>query len=158
MTLTPRAASRDPIPVINDYRGGYWLVIGYQGVCSADFIQSTEGFSPGEVGKLYPWSRIAIACHEGMPGHALTLPLPSYFALRVFILSLKKTIAYKPPQPDEFSLSDASLTPSPATPVDFGNQYPTDPATSDNPCADPVLEASAILQDLVDEGALERSA
>ena len=89
-----------------------------------------------------------------MPGHALTLPLPSYFALRVPILSLKKTIAYKPPQPDEFSLSDGSLTPSPATPVDFGNQYPTDPATSDNPCADPVLEASAILQDLVDEGAL----
>ena len=158
LTLTPGTATRDPIPIINDYRGGYWLNIGYDhGVRESDFIKSTKCFSSGQVGTLYPWDRIAIACHEGMPGHAPTLPLPSYFALRAFILSLKNTIAYKPPVPDEFSFSDASLTPSPATPVDFGNQYPTDPATSDNPCADPVLEASAILQGLASEGALERS-
>ena len=159
LALTPGTATDDPIPVINDYRGSYWLDIGYgHGVRSADFIKSTKCFSSGQVGKLYPWDRIAITCQEEMPGHAPTLPLPSYFALRDFILSLKNTIAHKPSLPDEFSLSDASSTPpSPATPVDFGNQYPTDPATSDNPCADPVLEASAILQDLVDEGALERS-
>ena len=159
LALTPGTATDDPIPVINDYRGSYWLDIGYgHGVRSADFIKSTKCFSSGQVGKLYPWDRIAITCQEEMPGHAPTLPLPSYFALRDFILSLKNTIAHKPSLPDEFSFSDASSTPpSPATPVEFGNQYPTDPATSDNPCADPVLEASAILQDLVDEGALERS-
>ena len=159
LTLTPTTPSRDPIPVMDDYRGSYWLDIGYDhAVRSADFIQSTKGFSPGEVGKLRPWSRIAIACHEGIPGYTPTLPLPSYFALRRVILSIKNTIAYKPPLPDEFSFSDASSTPSsPATTVDFWNQYPTDPATSDNPCADPVLEASAILQDLVDQGSLERS-
>ena len=122
LTLTPRVAVWDPIPVINDYRGDYWLDIGYDhGVRSSDFIKSTKGFSPGQVGTLHPWSRIAIACHEAMPGHALTLPLPSYFALRAFILSLKNTIAYKLPPPDEFSLYDGSLTPSPASPVDFGN-------------------------------------
>ena len=158
LALTPRTATDDPIPVINDYKGSYWLDIGYgHGVRDSDFIKSTKCFSSGQVGTLYPWNRIAIACHEAMTDHAITLPLHSYFALRDFILSLKNTIAYKPRMPDEFSFSDGSLTLSPATPVDFGNQYPTDPATSDNPCADPVLEASAILQDLVDEGALKRS-
>jgi len=158
LALTPGTATRDPIPVINDYRGGYWLDINYdQGVCSPDFIQSTKGFSPGEVGKLYPCSRIAIAYHETMPGYARTLPLPSYFALRAFVLSLKSIIAYKPPLANELSLSDASSTPSPATPVDFGNGCPTEPATSENPCADLVVSAtSAILQALVGEGTLER--
>ena len=145
------------IPVINDYTGDYWLYIGYPlGVCLPEYIQSTKGLSAGEVRTLYPWSRIAIASHEPMAGHAPILPLPSYFALRDFVLSLKNIIAYKPPQID-LLLSDASLTPGPVTPVDYWNQYPTHSSISDSLCADPVLAASAILRALVIEGTLEGS-
>ena len=158
LTLTPGTATGDPIPVINDYTGGYWLVIGYEGVCYSEYIQSTKGLSTGEVRILYPWSRITIECHEAMPGHASTLPLPAYFALRAFVFSLKNTLADKPLPRDELSPLGASLTtPSPVTPVNYWNQYPIHSPTSDSPCTDPVLAASAILQALVDVGALERS-
>ena len=90
LTLTPEKARRDPIPVINDYRGGYWLNIQYpHGRRLPGAIQSTKGFRAGEVRTLYRWSRIGIACHEGISSPASTLPLPSYFALRTFVLSLK---------------------------------------------------------------------
>ena len=151
LSLTPEKAIRDPIPVINDYRGGYWLSIEYPpGPCRLELIQSTKGLRTGEVMTLYPRSKIAIACHEGMPGQASTLPLPSYFALRAFVLSLKNIVAYNLPSL-AFPQLGAPLTPSSVTPVDFGNQYPTHPATSDSPCADPVLAASAIFQALVVE-------
>ena len=157
LTLTPETTMRDPIPVINDYTGGYWLNIGYPlGVCLPGYIQSTKNLSTGEVRTLYPWSRIAIACHEAMPGQAPTLPLPSYFALRAFLLSLKNVIGYKPLQLDML-LSDTSLTPGPVTPVDYWNQYPTHSPITNGLCADPVLAASAILRALVIEGALEGS-
>ena len=91
-----------------------------------------------------------------MAGQASTLPLPSYFALRAFVLSLKNIIAYKPPQLD-LLLSDAPLTPCPVTPVDYWNQYPTHSSVSDSLCADPELAASAILRALAIEGALEGS-
>ena len=81
---------------------------------------------------------------------APTLPLPSYFALRALVLSLKNIIAYNLSS-RAFPLFGASLTPSPVPPVDFRNQYPTHPATTDSPCADPVLAASAIFQALVVE-------
>ena len=158
LTLTPERARRDPIPVINDYRGGYWLNLEYPPwPRRLELIQSTKGLRSGEVRTLYPRSKIAIACHEGMPGQASTLPLPSYFALRAFLLSLKNLCAFKPlphhplPPPGPF------LTSSPVTPVRYWNQNPIDSATSGSPCADPVLAASAILQALVDAGALERS-
>ena len=151
LTLTPGTATRDPIPVINDYTGGYWLVIGYPGLCYSEYIQSTKGLSTGKVRVLYPWSKITIACHEAIPGHASTLPLPSYFSLRAFVLSLKNSIAYNLPSLGAFPLFGASLTPGPVTPVDSENQYPTHPATTDSPCADPVLAASAIFQALVVE-------
>ena len=154
LTLEPGTATRDPIPVINGCTGDYWLDIDYQGLSFSECIQSTKGLSTGAVRTLYPWSRIAIACNEAMPGHASTLPLPSYFALRAFVLSLKIICADRPPLFDELSLSGTSSTASPAIPVDFENQYQTHSATSDSPCADPVLAASAILQTLVDAGAL----
>ena len=157
LTLTPETAMRDPIPVINDYTGGYWLNISYPlGVCLPEYIQSTKGFSTGEVRTMYPWSRIGIPCHEAMPGQVPTLPLPSYLALRAFVLSLKNTLAYKPPQLD-LLLSDTSITPGPVTPVDYWNQYPTHSPITGGLCADPVLAASAILRALVIEGALEGS-
>ena len=158
LTLTPEKARRDPIPVINDYRGGYWLNIEYPpGPRRLELIQSTKGLRTGEVRTLYPRSKIAIACHEGMPGQASTLPLPSYFALRAFLLSLKNICAYKPPPLDALAPPSGSLTPSPFTPVHYWNQYPTHSATSDSPCTNPVLAASAILQALVDAGPLGRS-
>ena len=158
LTLTPERARRDPIPVINDYRGGYWLNLEYPPwPRRLELIQSTKGLRSGEVRTLYPRSKIAIACHEGMPGQASTLPLPSYFALRAFLLSLKNICAYKPPPLDALAPPSGSLTPSPFTPVHYWNQYPTHSATSDSPCTDPVLAASAILQALVDAGPLGRS-
>ena len=157
LTLTPGTATWEPIPVINDYTGTYWLDIGYEGLCYLDYIQSTKGLSTGEVRVLYPWSRITIACNEAMPGHASPLPLPSYFALRAFVLSLKNTIAEEPLPYDALPPTSGSLTPSPVTPADYWNQYPVHSPTSNSPCADPVLAASAILQGLVDEGALEQS-
>ena len=157
LTLTPGTATWDPIPVINDYTGGYWLDIGYPGVRYAEYIQSTKGLSTGKVRILYPWSRITIASHEAMPGHASALPLPSYFALRAFVLSLKHSIADNLLPLDALPPLGASLTPSPLTPVNYWNQYPIHSPTSDSPCADPVLAASAILQALVDIGALESS-
>ena len=157
LTLTPGTKMRDPIPVINDYTGRYWLIIGYPGLHYSEYIQSTKGVSTGKVRVLYPWSKITIARRKAMPAHASTLPLPSYFALRAFVLSLKNIIADKPLPPDALSSPGASLTPSPVTPVNYWNQYPIDSATSHSPCVDPVLAASAILQALVDVGALERS-
>ena len=157
LTLTPETATWDPIPVINDYTGGYWLDIAYEGLCYTEYIQSTKGLSTGEVRILYPWSRITIACHEAVPGHASTLPLPSYFALRAFVLSLKNIVAEEPLPYHELASLGASLTPGPVTPVDYWNQYPTHSPTFDTHCADPVLAASAVLQALADEGALEQS-
>ena len=157
LTLTPETATWDPIPVINDYAGGYWLEIGYPlGMCLPEYIQSTKSLGAGEVRTLYSGSRMDIACHEAMPGQATTLPLPSYFALRAFVLSLKNTIAYKPPELDVL-LSGTSLTPGPVTPVDYWNQYPTHSPILQGLCGDPVLAASAILRALVIEGALEGS-
>ena len=157
LTLTPGTATRDPIPVINDYTGGYWLIIGYSGLCYSEYIQSTKGVGTGKVRVLYPWSKIRIACRKAMPGHASALPLPSYFALRAFVLSLKNIIADKPLPGDAISSPGASLIRSPVTPVNYWTQYPIHSTTSDSPCVGPVLEASAILQALVDVGALERS-
>ena len=157
LTLTPGTATWDPIPVINDYTGGYWLDIRCDGLPYSEYIQSTKGLSTGEVRILYPWSRITIACHEAMPGHASTLPLPSYFALRAFVLSLKNFIAEEPLPYDAFAPTSGSLTPSFFTPVEYWNQYPIHSPTSGTHWADPVLAASAILQALVVEGALERS-
>ena len=157
LTLTPGTAIWDPIPVINDHTGSYWLIIGYPGLRYSEFIQSIKGLSTGKVRILYPWSKIAIACHEGMPGHASTLPLPSYFALRAFVLSLKHSIADNLLPLDALPPLSASLSPSLVTPVNYWDQYPIHSPTSDSPCADPVLAASAILQALVDIGALESS-
>ena len=149
---------RDPIPVRNDYRRGYWLNIEYPpGPRRLELIQSTKGLRTGEVMTLYPRSKIAIACHEGMAGQASTLPLPSYFAPRAFVLSQKNICAYKPPAHHSLPPPGAFLISSPVTPVRYWNQNPIHSATSDSPCADSVLAASAILQSLVDEGALERS-
>ena len=92
-----------------------------------------------------------------MPGHASTLPLPSYFALRAFVVSLKNIIAEEPLPHDALLLPSASLTPSPFTPINYWNQHPIHSPTSDSPCVDPALAASAVLQALVDEGALEQS-
>ena len=157
LILTPETAMMDPIPVINDYTGDYWLDIDYQGLCFSECIQSTKGLSTGAIRTLCPGSRIAIACNAAMPGHASTIPLPSYFALRAFVLSLKIICADRPPPPDDLSFSGASSTTSPATPVGFENQYQTHSATSDSPCTDPALAASAILQTLVNAGALGQS-
>ena len=155
-TLGPQTETRGEIPVINDYRGGYWLEIRYTQTpyLPEDFLW-IEGPSAGEIRQVYPWARIAIAYHEGMPDYASVLPLPSYFALRAFILSLKDLCIVKR---SKAPLSDiSSLTPSPLSSVDSENQYSTQKATSESPSADPVLAASAILQALVDAGALGRS-
>ena len=98
---------------------GYWLDIAYEGLRYTEYIQSTKGLSTGEVRILYPWSRVTIACHEAMPGHASTLPLPSYFALRAFVLPLKNIIAEEPLPYDALIPPSASLTPSPFTPVEY---------------------------------------
>jgi len=155
-TLEPETETRDQIAVINDCIGGYWLNIRYTQtpLLPEDFLW-IEGLSTGEIRKVYPWTRIAIGYHGGIPDHDSALPLASYFALRAFIFSLKDKPTIKrsnAPLPHA-----ASLTPSPLSSVDFENQYSIQTATSESPSADPVLAASAILQALVDTGALGRS-
>ncbi|PUU82617.1 hypothetical protein B9Z19DRAFT_1061644 [Tuber borchii] len=158
LTLTPETATRDPIPVINNYRGGYWLNLGYpQGLRLSEHIQSIKGLNAGEVRTLYPRSRIAIECHKAMPNQPPTLPLPSYFALRVFVLTLKNLCAYQLPRHHALAPPGAFLTPGPITPSHYWNEYPTYSPTLDSTSADPILAASAILQALADAGALERS-
>ncbi|PUU82656.1 hypothetical protein B9Z19DRAFT_1061675 [Tuber borchii] len=159
LILTPVTASGDPIPVINDHSGGYMLNIDYHGLSVLEFIQSTKDLTPGTVRTLYPWSKIAIASHNPMPANdsASILPLPTYFALRAFVLSLKNICAERPPQLDALSFSGSSFTPSPHPPIDLKNENPTYPADSESLCDDPVLAASAILQSMVDAGALCQS-
>ena len=50
LTLTPGTATWDPIPVINDYTGGYWLDIGCERLPYSEFIQSTRDLSPARLG------------------------------------------------------------------------------------------------------------
>ena len=75
LTLTPETATRDPIPVIDDSREGYWLGMGYpQGVCLPKFAQSAKGLGIREIRTLCSWSRTAIACHEMiLPCHYLLI-------------------------------------------------------------------------------------
>ena len=131
LTLTPETATWDPIPVINDYTGGYWLDIAYEGLCYTEYIQSTKGLSTGEVRILYPLSRITIACHEAMRGHASILPLPSCFALRAFVLSLKNIITEEPLPYDALAPPSASLTPvlSPLSNIGISIRYTHPPPT-----------------------------
>ena len=65
-TLVPQTETRGEIPVINDYRGGYWLEIRYTQTpyLSGGFLW-IEGPSAGEIRQVYPWTRIAIAYREG---------------------------------------------------------------------------------------------
>ena len=142
-TLVPQTETRGQIPVINDYRGGYWLDIRYTQTpfLPEDFLW-IEGPSASEIRQVYPRARIAIAYHEGMPDHAYALPLPSYFALRAFILTLKYMCTMEKRSNAPLSYA-ASLTPSPLSSVDFEDQYSIQ-AASESPSADPALAASSV--------------
>ncbi|PUU82615.1 hypothetical protein B9Z19DRAFT_1061642 [Tuber borchii] len=157
-TVTSGKATIDQIPLIYNHGEGYSLNIGYPfEVCYPNWIKSTKGLSNDEVRTLCPMSSIDIACHEAMPVYATSLPLPSYFMLRSLVLKLKQTISSSQPPDFGLMLSSASFAPSPGTPINHGNQYPTQPPIFNSSCGDPVFAASAMLQALVDERALEES-
>jgi len=157
LTLIPRRSIRDRIHVINDHIGNYWLEIRYPRwpeLEIPEFIRSTKGL-------LLPGSRINLRYSESTPGDACMLPLPSssYFALREFILSLKNDCANDAP---EMRLGhspnhDVPFIPRPVMPGELESGYLTYPTTCHSPSANQVLAAIAILEDMIDDGDLERS-
>jgi len=153
--LTPKTQKDYPMHPLNHYTGDYWLDIEY---CSKsgkpELIESTKILNTGEVGTLLPRSKIPIEYPEQTPDHIAMFPEPSYFALRASLLSLKHILEYS------ISLSEAprsfaaTLTSSPIISIDNSDYLSTDIAASYPDCPDPVLAASAILQQLVDSGVL----
>ncbi|PUU80759.1 hypothetical protein B9Z19DRAFT_1063217 [Tuber borchii] len=152
--LTPVTHNGDRIHIKSNHIGDYWLRVEYPlELGMAEFIQSTKGLSAGEVRTLYWGNGVPLTNHNRMPGHPRTLPLPSFFALRASIHSLKHESEYIPTVRDLQSYADARFT----TPIDTENLQSMHRATSHTTSADPVLAASAILDDLVDSGDLARS-
>lgn len=158
ITLNPVTQDGDPIRIKNNHIGDYWLRVEYPPQLGMpEYIQSTKGLSAGEVRTLYSGNGVSLTNHDQMPGHLHTLPLPSFFALRASILSLKHQSEYIPTARDLLRSFGETLTTSPATSIDTENCQSIHRATSHTTSADPVLAASAILYDLVDSGDLARS-
>ena len=160
LILTPKTREDYPMHPLNHHTGDYWLSVDYRSKSGKpELIESTKVLNTGEVRTLLPRSTIHIEYHEPIPGLISRFPLPSYFALRASLLSLKEMCEYTAPSPllEVPGSSAATLTPSPAISIDTSDGLSTDIAASHYPGADQVLAASAILQQLVDSGVLGMS-
>jgi len=158
LTLTPLTLTDYSMHPLQDHTGDYLLSVDYTQECgSLQNIESSKVLTTGEVGTLYPRCKVPITYSKEIPRYTNTFPLPSYFALRASILSLKHLC--QPTSAWQYLPSPTcpSLSPSPASSIVTTNGQSTQPAPCDATGNDPVLAASAILYELVDSGALGRS-
>ena len=158
LTLTPQTLTDYSMHPLEDHTGDYLLSVDYTRECgSLQNIESSKVLTTGEVGTLYPRCKVPITYSKEIPGHTNTFPLPSYFALRASILSLKHLCEPTPIWQYLPSPTCPSLSPSPGSSIVTTDDQSTQPAPCDATGNGPVLAASSILYELVDSGALGRS-